>query len=280
MANDQKNLRISNVNYHFKTPAFEFAFQWILGAQTNGGSEIGECFYAASLIRENESQSWVDVWADLARTVERRAAAALSAGHEVSARENYLRAYAYFRAALMFIDPFETETAKSAWLRAVECFRKAAALMNPLVEPVAVPCDDGTHLPGYFIASPNDVKAKRKTVIVVGGADTFVEDMYIFIGSGAVKRGYNVLLVDTAGQGGLPFEGSFMRPDTEVQFAKVVDYALSRPEVDPDQLVAYGISAGGYIVPRALTVERRVKAAVACSVISDFYAYMTPKSRQ
>ena len=55
----------------------------------------------------------------------------------------------------------------------------------------------------------------------------------------------------------------------------MVDYVVSRPEVDAQRIVACGISAGGYLVPRALTVERRVKACVACSVISDFYAYMS-----
>ncbi len=110
---------------------------------------------------------------------------------------------------------------------------------------------------------------------MIGGGDTYVEDQYLFIGPSAVKRSYNLLFVDLPGQGGLPFSGSFMQPDTELPFQKVVDYAVSRPEVDAERIAAYGISAGGYIVPRALTVETRVRACVACSVISDFYAFMS-----
>jgi hypothetical protein len=270
---DKQNLRVSNVRYHFESPAFEFVFQWVLGAQTNGGSEVGECFYAASQVKENDPQSWVVAWITLARSVEQRAYAALSAGHKVSAREAYLRAYTYYRATLMFISPFDSIAAKPVWQRAVECFRQAAILLEPIIEPITIPFNS-IGLPGYFIA-PKDGQAKRKTLIMIGGADTYVEDLYLFIGPAAIKRGYNLLFVDLLGQGGLPFEGLFMQPDTENQFAKVVDYALARPEVDGSKLAAYGISAGGYIVPRALTVEKRVKAAVACSLISDFHAYMT-----
>ena len=92
--------------------------------------------------------------------------------------------------------------------------------------------------------------------------------------SSALKRGYNVLFVDLPGQGGLPFSGAFMEADAERAFRKIVDYAESRPEVDADNIVAFGISAGGYLVPRALTVETRVRACVACSVISDFHAFL------
>jgi hypothetical protein len=80
-------VRVSDIRYRFKTPAFEFMFQWMLGMQTNGGSEAGESFYAASLVTENDPRSWVTAWTQVARRVEQRAAAALAAGHAVSARE-------------------------------------------------------------------------------------------------------------------------------------------------------------------------------------------------
>ena len=136
-----------------------------------------------------------------------------------------------------------------------------------------MPCG-GADLPGYFVA-PEDSQAKRKTLLMIGGGDTYVEDLYLIIGPAAVRRGYNLLIVDLPGQGGLPFDGLYMRPDTENQIPKVVDYALSRPEVDGVRLAAYGISYGGYILPRALSVERRIQATAVCSVLSDFHAWMT-----
>jgi pimeloyl-ACP methyl ester carboxylesterase len=266
-------IRVSDIRYRFKTPAFEFMFQWVLGMQTSGGSEVGESFYAASLVRENDPRSWVAAWTRVARQVEQWASAALAAGHAVSAREAYLRAYVYNRAALVFIDPFDAAAAKPAWQHAVDCFRRSAALADPVVAPVSVPCG-GADLPGYFVA-PEDGQAKRKTLLMIGGGDTYVEDLYLIIGPAAVRRGYNLLIVDLPGQGGLPFDGLYMRPDTENQIPEVVDYALSRPEVDGARLAAYGISYGGYILPRALSVERRIQATAVCSVLSDFHAWMT-----
>ncbi len=43
----------------------------------------------------------------------------------------------------------------------------------------------------------------------------------------------------------------------------VVDFLLARPDVDPAQIVLYGISQAGYWVPRALAFEHRIAAAVA-----------------
>ncbi len=272
MAKSGANIRISNIKYHFQTQAFEFVFQWVLGVGTNGGSEVGECFYAASQVKENDPDSWGRAFFSMAERLKQTAENSLKDGHIVSARESYLRAYTYFRAAFTFISPFEKHRVIPIWQEAVECFQSAAKLFDPQIEPIQIKFDD-YDLPGYFIGQKG--QGTSKTLIMIGGADTYVEDLYLFIGPSAVKRNYNLLFVDLPGQGGLPFSGSFMQPDTENPFKKVVDYAISRPNVDAERIVAYGISAGGYCVPRALTVEKRVRACVACSVISDFYAFMT-----
>ena len=272
MAKTEATIRTSTIHYRFRTPAFEFVFQWILGMGTNGGSEVGECFYAASQVKENDPESWVRAFSSMAQSVKQRAESSFKDGHLVSARECYLRAYSYYRAGFTFLSPFEKERVIPLWQEAVACFQHAASLFDPPIEPIHIPFGDSC-LPGYFLGQQG--RGPSKTLILIGGADTYVEDLYVFIGPGAHKRGYNLLCVDLPGQGGLPFSGSYMRPDTEHPFEKVVDYALSRPEVDAERIVAYGISAGGYLVPRALTVEKRVKACVACSVISDFYAFMT-----
>lgn len=271
MAKAEASIRTSRITYHFQTPAFEFVFQWLLGMGTNGGSEVGECFYAASQVKENDPESWVHAFVSMAERLKNNAENAFNKGHLISARESYLRTYTSLRAAFTFISPFETQRVMPLWQEAVACFQCAARLFDPPIEPIQIPYE-GSCLPGYFLRKIGQEKAK--TLILIGGADTYVEDSYLFLGPSALKRGYNLLFVDLPGQGGLPFSGVCMRPDTERPFQKVVDYALSRPEVDAKRIVAYGISAGGYLVPRALTVETRVKACVACSVISDFAAYM------
>lgn len=260
--------RNPRLTYRFQNRAFEFFFQWILGAQTHGGVELGECFYAASEIQDGSPESWYTAWAKLAQRVEKRAQTSFSNGHVVSAREAYQRAYVYYRAAPAFLSPRKDSRYQELWHKAQACFRQAAALFDPPIQPVAIPFEN-SHLPGYFL-QPEVGGATRPTLIMVGGADTFAEDLYFYIGPAALKRGYNLLLVDLPGQGGLPFEGLVMRADSEIPMTAVVDYVLAQPTVDGDRLAAYGISAGGYLVPRAVTREKRIKACVACSIILDF----------
>ncbi len=80
----------------------------------------------------------------------------------------------------------------------------------------------------------------------------------------AVRRGYNVLLFDGPGQGRALFkQGLVSRPDWEHVVTPVVDYALSRPEVNPDRVALAGISLGGYTAPRAASGEHRLAAVIA-----------------
>ncbi|WP_291407605.1 prolyl oligopeptidase family serine peptidase [Actinophytocola sp.] len=195
-----------------------------------------------------------------------------TAGTSSAPARAYLRAYTYQRLALLYL-PVTDSSYQSWWQQAVRCFRDGAALLDTPVDPVTIPFD-GTVLPGYFLKS-DDSPGRHRTLIMVGGGDTFVEDLYFYIGPAAVKRGYQVLIVDLPGQGELPFAGLPMRADAEAPMGAVVDYLLDRPDVDPDTLAAFGVSGGGYFVPRAATRDPRIKACVAASAIPDFREYTT-----
>ena len=51
-----------------------------------------------------------------------------------------------------------------------------------------------------------------------------------------------------------------MRPDWEKVVRPVLDYALQRPEVNPDAVVLAGWSWGGFLAPRAAAFEDRIAA--------------------
>jgi hypothetical protein len=269
--------RNPKIKFHFRYPIFDFFFQWVLGAQTHGGSEVGEAFYAASRIQAANPESWAREWQALAGRVEARAQLSFEHKHLVSAREAYLRAYTYYRIPLAFMSPRQDGGYQSLYLKAQSCFRKAITLFDPPGEVIEIPFE-GQSLPGYFF-QPLTGGARRKTLIMIGGADTFVEDMYAYIGPAALKRDYNLLIVDLPGQGILPMAGMVWRADAEAPMKAVIDYALRRPEVDPDCLAAYGISGGGYLVPRAAAYEKRLKACVACSVILNFGGIWPARTR-
>ena len=69
---------------------------------------------------------------------------------------------------------------------------------------------------------------------------------------------------DGPGQGGMlrqreePF-----RADWEAVVTPVLDFALKRPEVDPERIALMGRSFGGYLAPRAASAEHRLAALVA-----------------
>jgi pimeloyl-ACP methyl ester carboxylesterase len=112
-------------------------------------------------------------------------------------------------------------------------------------------------------------------VIIVGGGDTFAEDLHFWAGAAGPRRGYNVLSLELPGYGMSPARDLYLRADTEAPLGAAVDYVLGRPEVDGERLAAYGISGGGYAVTRAAAAEKRLRAVVADSPIHDIYRLIT-----
>jgi alpha-beta hydrolase superfamily lysophospholipase len=222
------------------------------------------------MVDEKKPETFVAETEAMATRIENRARDSLAGEHTISAREGLLRASHYCRIATAMVSPRKDRLRWEALhLKARSLFREAAPLFDPAIEVVEVPFE-GTALPGYFIkAEPSDRPVK--TLIMIGGGETFTEDLYFFTAPAALKRGYNFVTFDLPGQGGLPLHGKYFRSDTEVPIRAIVDYVLSRPDVDSERLAAYGISGGGYYVPRACAHDKRIKACVANSVLFDLH---------
>jgi pimeloyl-ACP methyl ester carboxylesterase len=203
----------------------------------------------------------------LAARVETEAAKALEKGHKVSAREAYLRAYTYYRTATLCLRVADPRF-RTTWQTMRSCFRKAAALFEPSIKPVEIPYEENA-LPAYFMRAGGD--ERRPTVIVIGGGETFCEELYFWGGAGAVSRGYNALLVDMPGQGATPFEGMHHRYDVEVPMGAVLDYLEGHTAVDTGRVGAYGVSLGGYIVLRSVSHEERIKACAVSTPLVDWH---------
>ncbi len=246
--------------YRFRNVHMDFNVIHLLWLQSGGGTDTAEIWAAVSGMKKKNKEHWDQAFATLGESLEKMARKSLDEGHTVSAREAFFRASSYYGTAGVR----EKQTG---------CFNSAGQLMDPPLEPVSIPFE-GKHLPGHFIKGHGD-GAKRKTLIFIGGGDTILEDLYFIIGPAGVKRGYNVFIVEMPGQGATILEGMYMRPDTEVPMKAIVDYVLSRPDVDPQRLAAMGVSWGGYMVPRAACYEKRLKAIVANSIIPDGDIWMT-----
>jgi pimeloyl-ACP methyl ester carboxylesterase len=255
----------------FKDAQYSFQTLRALGYAVSGGADVGEVLQTAYAIKEGDDASWYREWLQTAQRCEKAGGEFLARGRKISARQEFFKASNYYRTAEFFLhgspdDPRIVAT----WQKSRDCFLKAARLAEQPIVPVKIPFE-GTTLPGYLCLVDNS-GAKRPLLIVHSGFDGTAEELYFEVAWFALQRGYNVLLFEGPGQGGvirlqkLPF-----RPDWETVVTPVVDYALSRPEVDAGNIALMGISFGGYLAPRAVAFEKRIKACIANGGVYDFF---------
>jgi len=252
-----------------KTDVGSFNFEGLraMSYASTKGSEVGECLQTMGRIRDGDFDSWIGEWSGTAERDARDAASYLEKGLKASACAAFHRASNYYRAAEFYAKHTDPRQ-RALWLRSRECFMEAAKLNDPAIEPISIPYL-GTSLPGYLVKVGNGKKAP--TLIAHSGYDGSAEELYHMIGAVAPANGWNCLIFEGPGQrGAIHLDPSLkLRHDWEVPVKAVVDYALSLPEVDADKLALIGYSLGGYLAPRAVAFEHRIKACVASSLLTD-----------
>ena len=248
--------------------AFDFQLVRAMGTQTYGGAEVGECLSTARKITNNDAESWYTEWEAIGSRVAALGDGYLTRGDRVSAREAFQRANSYYRSAEFFLERHDPRH-RATWEKARGSFQKAAPLFDPPIEILEIPFENIT-LPAYFVSGGND-DTPRPTLLLMGGFDSSVEELYYFGGAAGARRGYNVLQFEGPGQRTTAHmhPGSYYRPDYEVPVAAVVDYALSRTDVDSDRLAFAGFSLGGNLAPRVGLHEPRLKACIANSLLTQ-----------
>ncbi|MDI2129022.1 alpha/beta hydrolase family protein [Yinghuangia seranimata] len=245
-------------------PLFDMFVTRALGLVTRGGAETGEVEAAVERVRPGDTDSWYAAWAGIAELVAAEGEASLVRGHRRSAAEAFWRATTYFRTSYqpLFGKPVDPRLT-AAFARERECFSRMARLSAPPVVTVEVPYED-TVLPGYLCLADDGNGAPRATLVSVNGYDSNIHEMYWAHAIPAVRRGYVSLLVDGPGQGQpLVEQGLSLRPDWEAVLSRVLDFACTRPEVDPERLAVTGWSLGGFLAPRGVAGDARVKALIA-----------------
>jgi len=259
---------------YFKDKGIDFEFRRALGYALSGGADLNECFQTAQRITEGDDESWYTEWKATADRVYQLGKISLAKGHTESAKEAFLRASNYYRVAEFYLkgdskDPRILDT----WGKSRDSFRKAIPYMKHAVKAIDIPYENTT-LPGYF-CMPDKESQKRKTLLLQTGFDGTGEELYFEVAYFALNRGYNVLIFEGPGQGGVVREQKlYFRPDWEKVITPVVDYVQTLPQVDMNRLALMGISMGGYLTPRAAAFEHRLSALIANSGV---FSLVDPK---
>lgn len=256
----------------------------LLAQVSVGGVDLFECSRTAARIgtETTDTEIWYREWHRTANDVAAQGESAIAHGDRITARRAFFRACSYYRHSEFFLSSDDPRRAQ-AYTDGRNNFRRAAELTDGLIEQIEVPFE-GKTMEGYIVR-PDASGARRPTVLFLGGADSWAEELYFLGGSEFPARGMNVVMVDTPGRGSsLRFKQMYSRPDYEVPVRAVLDHLEQRSDVDREHFGVAGVSFGGYYAPRAAAFEPRIKAMAAwCgtwSILTDFYEFYPPLQEQ
>jgi len=221
-----------------------------------GGIKPEDGVRVASALKSIDRDEWAVEWSKLGANAESEADKLEKIGNEKKKiHDLYLLAYNYFRVA-RYPCPISPPTQK-AYESSLRNFKKAAKYFSPPLEIVEVPFEGNT-LIGY-LQLPSRIK-KPPVIMSWGGVDVWKEDrtkahplMH--------EAGFAGFAIDMPGTGENPIK--FTDPKADRTFSVMIDYLLTRKDIDATRLGVWGGSFGAYwAVKLAHTEEKRIKGAV------------------
>jgi dienelactone hydrolase len=233
----------------------------------------------AQRVKVYNLESWYSEWSAVAEKNEELAAGFVAEARNVTAHEFYLRAADFYRRALVYL-PDSDPRMLPTYRKLGETFDKAWSLVPAPFERIKIPYE-GELLEGLFFPGRGSAGARLPVVYNYGGADGILlrgEDG----GAGQyVRRGMHFIDVDGPGHGGALREKKLYAPaDSERVAQAVIDYLVTRADVDPERIGLHGSSMGGYSGPRCATAEKRIKAVAVWSgaydLVHDIFDYYPP----
>lgn len=257
-------LRRQSTRTRFKNSDMDFALNWTLGVSQIIGLSPGEVLAAISTIKDGDPRSWRESFYRQSDYLSARADCFESAGNLRTAGHSAFGAAYARRFALHFEDP-SAPAWSSAATRMEQEFARATRLWEIPLRPIEVPFEDGT-LPGYYLEADGTA---RPTVVMIGGGDTFREDLFYYGGYPGWRRGYNVLIVDLPGQGRTPAAGLTFRHDASVSIGACLDWLKDHATSTDHRIATYGLSGGGYFTAQAASADPRISAWIASTPITN-----------
>lgn len=253
----------------FTDSILTFQCSFALGATSAFAAEYGEVATVVKAIKDRGEAyfAYYDEFNKAGKKAARLGGNAAKRGDRVTAKHAYLRSATYFAQALYFVLATARPTRaheRAVYRRMTVAWQRAGRLMNPAMEVVRLPWrGPNGPMPGWFLKPARGGK-RRPTIIMNNGSDAQAIDLWSAGGLAALQRGWNVLIFDGPGQGGMLFEkNQHFVPDWERVVTPIVNWLHKRKDVDRERIVISGSSFGGGLVPRAMAFEHRL-AAFSC----------------
>jgi dipeptidyl aminopeptidase/acylaminoacyl peptidase len=195
-----------------------------------------------------------------ARRMEKLADEERAAGHDVTALTRYFdaaNAYGLAQHTVMQTN----EEKRYLHGSSLRCYQRVRELAPYRIERVEVPWEGGV-VTGNLHLVPGD--EPRPLVFFIPGCDMTKEMFPNPQFNQALQRGLHVFSFDGPGQGESNIAGIRLTHDNyERAAAAALDVLVERPEVDAEQIVAYGISFGSFWALRVAAHDRRLRAVAA-----------------
>ena len=233
------------------------------GAYPLGGLAAADVREALAEINTRDRDDWASGWSKVAN---RYLEAAAKATTDAERDADYVRAWRLFYFAQW---PVAASPGKQqAYKNALNAYLKHAALVQPRMEVIRIPFE-GSEVVAYMRLPKNYMAgAKVPMMIAISGLDSrkeTVAETYAAL----LDHGVGFIAVDSPGTGQAPVK---VAPKSERMFSAVIDYLLTRPEVDPRRIAVHGVSFGGYWATKLAITERdRIMGAVAQSPPIDHF---------
>jgi pimeloyl-ACP methyl ester carboxylesterase len=228
-------------------------------------ADLGEMLETTKLITEGDLQGWYVAWSD---TADRVWSLAERTRDPLSKGSAYMRASTYQRLG-EFLLPHDDPKRPASFEKTGKLFFRGLEALGVRYESFSAPYANG-RLRALYLPAPAGSE-KKPLIVLVGGFDSILEEMYPVIGKAALDRGYSVLIYEGPGQGEplRKYDMAFT-PEWEKPTAAVLD-EFFRSHTKPAKIVLIGMSMGGYFAPRAAAFEERFDGVVAFDTCFDFY---------
>lgn len=131
-------------------------------------------------------------------------------------------------------------------------------------EDVVIPTRDGLTLAGWFLPATGRA---RGTIVHFHGNAANISN-HVAVVCWLPQAGYNVLMFDYRGYGAS--QGRVSRAGTIQDGHAAVDYALTRSDVDPRRVAAFGQSLGGAVATVVAAERPEIRAVVLDAAFSSY----------